>query len=125
MTNKPHPVRKMLPLVAVLAATMAATVSSANAISRIQTTKNDCSAIRSTLIREGAAILRYTSKRGLPLYDRYVSSSLLCESPSVGVWARVPARDTNACRVIRCDPHGGGDDDDGLLNFRPLLQLRP
>jgi len=124
MTRKSQSIRKMLPIAAVLAVTMAAAVSSANAISRVQTAKNDCSAIRATLIREGAAILRYTSKRGLPLYDRYVSSSLLCESPSVGVWASVPARDTKSCRVIRCDPHGRDDDDGGILNFRPLLQLR-
>jgi hypothetical protein len=123
MTDNFKPIRRMLPIAAVLAATLAAAASPAHAISRIETTKNNCSTIRATLIREGAAILRYTSKRGLPIYDRYVSSSLMCESPSVGVWARVPARDTNACRVIRCDSHAA-DDDDGLLNFRPLLQLR-
>lgn len=114
--------RTILPIAAVLAATLAVGTAPAQAISRVETTKTDCNAIRATLIREGAAILRYTSKRGLPIYDRYVSSSLMCESPSVGVWARVPARDTNSCRVIRCDPHAA-DDDDGLLNFRPLLRL--
>ncbi len=124
MSKTLKPIRTMLPIAALLATTLAATVAPANAISRIETTKNDCSTIRSTLIREGAAILRYTSKRGLPLYDRYVSSSLMCQSPSVGVWARVPARDTNSCRVIRCDPNGR-DDDDGLLNFRPLLRITP
>tara|TARA_R110002012_G_scaffold57941_16_gene150213 strand:- start:36109 stop:36510 length:402 start_codon:yes stop_codon:yes gene_type:complete len=110
-------------LPATLVAVLAATAGPAGAITRVETTKHDCSAIRATLIREGAAILRYTSKRGLPLYDRYVSSSLMCESPSVGAWARVPARDTKSCRVIRCDPHGA-DDDGGLLNFAPLLQIK-
>lgn len=118
------PIRNMLPAAVIVAATLAAAAGPAHAISRIETTKTDCSTIRATLIREGAAILKYTSKRGLPIYDRYVSSSLLCESPSVGVWARVPARDTNSCRVIRCDPHAA-DDDDVLLNFRPLLRLKP
>ena len=117
------PAWKILPAIAVFAASLAAGSAPANAISRIETTKTSCSAIRSALIREGAAILRYTSKRGLPIYDRYVSSSLMCESPSVGVWARVPARDTNSCRVIRCDPHAMDYDDDSLLNFRPLLRL--
>ena len=116
------PARTILPIAAALAALFAVGTAPAQAISRIETTKTDCSTIRATLIREGAAILRYTSKRGLPIYDRYVSSSLMCESPSIGVWARVPARDTNSCRVIRCDPHAA-DDDDGLLNFRPLLRL--
>jgi len=123
MTETFKPIRMVFPAAVVFAAALAATTGPANAISRIETMKNDCSTIRGTLIREGAAILRYTSKRGLPIYDRYVSSSLLCESPSVGVWARVPARDTNSCRVIRCDPHAG-DDEDGLLNFRPLLRLK-
>jgi len=122
MTEKSRSIRNIFSIAAVLAATLAATAGPANAISRVETTKNDCSSIRATLIREGAAILRYTSKRGLPIYDRYVSSSLMCESPSIGVWARVPARDTKSCRVIRCDPHAG-DDDDGLLNFRPLLRI--
>jgi hypothetical protein len=116
------PARTILPIAAALAAILTVGTAPAQAISRVETTKTDCSAIRATLIREGAAILRYTSKRGLPIYDRYVSSSLMCESPSIGVWARVPARDTNSCRVIRCDPHAA-DDDDGLLNFRPLLRL--
>ncbi|MEM5473260.1 hypothetical protein WNZ14_16135 [Hoeflea sp. AS60] len=123
MTKTTKPIRTMLPIATLLAATLAASISPANAISRIETTKTDCSAIRATLMREGAAILRYKSKRGLPLYDRYVSSSLMCQSPSVGAWARVPARDTNSCRVIRCDPHGRDDDENGLLNFRPLLRI--
>lgn len=110
-------------LPATLIAVFAATAGPAGAITRVETTQHDCSAIRGTLIREGAAILRYTSKRGLPLYDRYVSSSLMCDSPSVGAWARVPARDTNSCRVIRCNPHGA-DDDNGLLDFKPLLRIR-
>lgn len=94
----------------------------ATAISRVETTKTDCAAIRGVLVREGAAILRYTSKKGLPIYDRYVSSSLSCPSFEVGVWASVPARDTKACRVIACraDTH---DSDDGFFNSRPLLRI--
>lgn len=125
MTQTSNPIRRMLPVTAMLAAMLASSIGTAHAISRIETTKTDCSAIRSVLLRDGAAILRYTSKRGLPLYDRYVASSLMCESPSIGVWARVPAHDTNSCRVIRCDPHAA-DDDDGIFGgFRPLLQIRP
>ena len=124
MSKKPSPISTRLPIAFVLAATLASGIGAAHAISRIETTRTDCSAIRSALVREGAAILRYTSRRGLPIYDRYVSSSLMCEGPSIGVWASVPARDTNSCRVIRCDPNAS-DDDDGLLRgFRPLLQIR-
>ncbi|MDF1607114.1 hypothetical protein PZ897_02885 [Hoeflea sp. YIM 152468] len=115
-------INSTLPVAAAIAGFMAVS-GPAQAISRIETTETDCSAIRSALINEGAAILRYTSKRGLPIYDRYVSSSLMCQSPSVGVWASVPARDTNSCRVIACDANASDDDD--LTRFRPLLRLTP
>ncbi|WP_291001487.1 hypothetical protein [Hoeflea sp.] len=111
-----------LPVAALLGVMLAATSGPANAISRIETTKTQCSAIRAALIREGAAILRHTSKRGLPIYDRYVSSSRLCPGNTVGVWATVPARDTNACRVIACDATPIDDDDD-IFRFRPLLRI--
>lgn len=102
---------------------MVATTTPASAISRVETTRTDCAAIRATLIKEGAAILRYTSKNGLPIYDRYVSSSLMCQSPEIGVWASVPARDTSSCRVIACDANASDDDD--LVRFRPLLRITP
>lgn len=122
MTENSKSIRNTLSFAAVLAATLAATGNAAHSVSRIETTRTDCSDIRATLVREGAAILRYTSRKGLPIYDRYVSSSLMCESPAVGVWASVPARDTDSCRVIRCDPNAA--DDDGILfNFRPLLRI--
>ncbi|WP_244447136.1 hypothetical protein [Hoeflea sp. BAL378] len=93
----------------------------AHAISRIETTSTQCSAIRAALVREGEAILRHTSKRGLPIYDRYVSSSLLCPGNTIGVWASVPARDTNACRVIACDANAS--EDDTFFRTRPLLRI--
>lgn len=123
MTEKSETICNTLSIAVVLAAALIASAGSANAISRIETTKTDCSTIRATLLREGAAILRHTSKRGLPIYDRYVSSSLLCESPSVGVWASVPARDTGSCRVIACDANASDDDD--MIRFRPLLRITP
>lgn len=121
MTEESKPIRTPLSVAAVLAVALAAIAGPANAISRIETTATDCSDIRASLIREGAAILRYTSKRGLPIYDRYVSSSLMCSSPSVGVWASVPARDTNSCRVIACDANASDEDD--MIRFRPLLRI--
>lgn len=112
---------RTVPSAAVLAAGVIAGMAPASAISRIETTGTDCSAIRSTLVREGAAILRHTSKKGLPIYDRYVSSSLQCPGNSVGVWASVPARDTKSCRVIACDPNASFDDD--FFRSRPLLRI--
>jgi hypothetical protein len=115
-------VRAGLMAVAILAVTASLTASvPAMAISRVETTRTDCAAIRGVLVSEGAAILRYTSKKGLPIYDRYVSSSLLCQSHEVGVWASVPARDTNSCRVIACRADVN-DYDDGF-RFRPLLRI--
>ena len=54
MTETFKPILKMLPAAVVIAATLAAAAGPAHAISRIETTKTDCSAIRATLIREGA-----------------------------------------------------------------------
>ena len=125
MRQETNLTRSMFLSAAALVAMLSATIAPASAISRIETTKNNCSDIRATLIHEGEAILRHTSKRGLPIYDRYVSSSLMCSNPAFGVWASVPARDTNSCRVIRCDPNAADFDDDGMFNFRPLLRLRP
>ena len=122
MLRKTEATRRRLQIATVAALVLGALTTNTNAINRTETTRTDCGAIRATLIQEGAAILRHTSERGLPIYDRYVSSSLMCESPSVGVWARVPARDTKSCRVIRCDPHAA-DHNDGLLNFRPMLRI--
>ncbi|OCW56747.1 hypothetical protein [Hoeflea olei] len=90
------------------------------AISRIETTRTDCADIRATLMQEGAAVLRHTSKRGLPIYDRYVGSSLQCPGNSIGVWATVPARDTPTCRVIACDANASFDD---FMRMRPMLRI--
>jgi hypothetical protein len=120
-TRHAFPWLRTIPAAAVLAAGVIAGMAPASAISRIETTRTDCSAIRAVLVREGAAILRHTSKKGLPIYDRYVSSSLQCPGNSIGVWASVPARDTKSCRVIACDPNTSFDD--GFFRSRPLLRI--
>ena len=122
MTDPTRRILGTISAAAVVALTAVSSAVPANAITRVETTNSDCSAIRATLIREGEAILRHTSKRGLPIYDRYVSTSRLCQRPSVGVWARVPARDTKSCRVIRCNPTPS-DDENGLFTSRPLLRI--
>tara|TARA_R110002050_G_scaffold150519_4_gene277295 strand:+ start:7807 stop:8172 length:366 start_codon:yes stop_codon:yes gene_type:complete len=111
---------KLLFVTALVVVTLAAASGPANAISRIETIKTDCNAIRAALVREGAVILRHTSRQGLPIYDRYVGSSLMCPGNSIGVWASVPARDTNACRVIACDANASDDD---MIRNRPLLRI--
>ncbi|EDQ33993.2 hypothetical protein HPDFL43_06050 [Hoeflea phototrophica DFL-43] len=76
----------------------------ASAISRIQTTGQSCAAIKQVLANEGAAILRYPSKRtpGITLYDRYVANANSCLQGEVTQRATVPAKDTNSCAVLRC-----------------------
>ena len=118
--SRPHFYSKALIVAAFVGLLTPVMNGPANAISRIETTKTDCSVIRATLIREGAAILRHTSKKGLPIYDRYVSSSQMCRALEIGVWASVPARDTRSCRVIACDVNGNDDD---FGRFRPLLRI--
>ncbi len=71
---------------------------------RVQTITKSCVSIQTTLIENGAAILRYPAKRNpsLTLYDRYVGDSRFCQSNEIGKWASVPAKDTRSCRVIAC-----------------------
>ncbi|WP_420409045.1 hypothetical protein [Hoeflea sp.] len=120
-TRQSPPFPCTIAVAALLAGGIITAAAPASAISRIETTRTDCSAIRATLVREGAAILRHTSKKGLPIYDRYVSSSLQCPGNSVGVWASVPARDTRSCRIIACDANRSFDDD--LIRSRPILRI--
>ncbi len=77
----------------------------AHAISRYQSTSMTCDAIRAAVSREGAAILRYESKRvkGLPLYGRYVRDRGQCRMDEYAKRQFVPARDTDRCPVLACE----------------------
>jgi hypothetical protein len=77
----------------------------AHAIDRINTSKASCATIQNTLLDDGAAILRYPSKRNpsLTLYDRYVGDSRYCPLDEIGKWTSVPTKDTRSCRVIACE----------------------
>jgi hypothetical protein len=83
----------------------------AQAAPRVQTMNKSCASIQSTLVTNGAAILRYPSKRNpsLTLYDRYVGDSRFCQSNEIGKWASVPAKDTGTCRVIACERYEPSD----------------
>ena len=87
------------------ALTMVMASSEAYAISRYQSTSMSCGQVRAALQREGAAILRWQSKRvaGLPLYNRYVANSRFCRSDERAVTATVPTRDDDACWVRKCE----------------------
>jgi hypothetical protein len=76
----------------------------AQAISRHDPTRMSCSQVRATIANEGAVILRYRSPRtpGLPLYDRYVSTSRFCEQGEVRSRAFVPSADRQSGQVFKC-----------------------
>lgn len=80
------------------------TISDAAAESRYQTMRMGCDEVRSVLRQEGAAILRWQSKRvsNLPLYGRYVSNRRYCKLDEVAEYATVPTSDRRACPVRKC-----------------------
>jgi hypothetical protein len=83
----------------------------ASAIERVNTNKLSCVKVQTKLIQNGAAILRYPSKRNpsLTLYDRYVGDSRYCPLDEIGKWTSVPAKDTRSCRVIACEKYQPSD----------------
>ena len=88
--------------------------SQAQAISRHHSQQLSCERIHELIRAEGAAILRYTSKRvaGLPLYDRYVRHDGYCGFGQYAKAVSVPARDTPSCPVFKCEQKTY---DDGLF----------
>lgn len=83
--------------------------SSSHAISRYNIGGKSCGEVQSIIAREGAVILRYRSKRGLPLYDRYVAGSRYCVSNEISVLVTVPTRDNKSCRVYRCRAYSSSE----------------
>lgn len=75
----------------------------AHAVSRYNPTQMSCDRVQSTVNRQGAVILRYTSPRsGVPLYDRYVRDSRFCAPGQVRTRAFVPTADAQSCPVYNC-----------------------
>ncbi len=74
------------------------------AINRYNIQSMSCSKVQAIIQREGAAILRYPSKRvaGMTLYDRYVRNGLFCDPGQHAERAFVPTRDNPSCWVWNC-----------------------
>lgn len=91
-------------------AVLALSATAAHAISRYDTKRLSCSRIQAILKSEGTAILRYPSPRNssITLYDTYVARGGYCPTGGYSSSATVPASDTNACRVYRCNKKRGG-----------------
>jgi hypothetical protein len=74
----------------------------ASAISRYDVDNMSCSRVKAILKAEGAAILRYRSKRtGMVLYGRYVQSRSWCQHSETTDFASVPTAD-GSCSVKKC-----------------------
>jgi hypothetical protein len=107
----------LLKTISIAGVLLAALALPANAIERVNTSKLSCLGVQTKLIQNGAAILRYPSKRNssLTLYDRYVGDSRFCPTDQIGKWASVPAKDTGSCRVIACERF----DPEDFFPFKP------
>lgn len=84
--------------------TLAISASAAHAISRHNSTSLTCDRIHAIIEAEGAAIMRYKSRKnpGLTLYDRYVSNGSFCDTEKYPITVGIPAADTQQCIVYRC-----------------------
>ena len=76
----------------------------AYAATRYDVQAMSCEHAQSVVNSQGAAILRYSSPRGLPLYDRYVAGAGFCNSGEYARSAWVPTSDTASCPVLICEP---------------------
>jgi len=72
------------------------------AISRLSPLSMSCEQARAAVHSEGSVIFRWTSPRGLPIYDRYVRNSRFCEAHEYAAWKGIPTRDTKSCQVLNC-----------------------
>ncbi|MEX0347463.1 MAG: hypothetical protein AB3N20_21250 [Rhizobiaceae bacterium] len=91
---------------------LAVTSTSAEAISRYNSTSMSCSKAKAIVRSQGAVIFRYPSRRNpsLTLYDRFVAHGGLCAFGETAAPKSVPTRSGN-CRLIAClqrnDGRGG------------------
>lgn len=77
----------------------------ARAISRFSSDRMSCARVQQRIVSNGAAIVSYTSRRGNPLYDRFVRNAQFCQLGEVTEYAYITAADTNSCPVLRCEEY--------------------
>jgi hypothetical protein len=85
-----------------LAAAIILTASPSFAISRLNPLSMTCEGARAAVHSQGAVIFKWTSPRGLPLYDRFVRNSRLCDASEYAEWKNIPTRDDKRCPVLNC-----------------------
>lgn len=74
----------------------------AQAISRYNSTSMSCNKIKATVRREGAVILRWQGRSGVPRYGRFVANNAFCEASTRAEWSYVPSSDKKSCAVYEC-----------------------
>ncbi len=79
------------------------------AISRRNIAGMSCDSVQALVQSEGAVLLQYRSKSGLPLYDRYVVDRSYCGPAEVTNRTSVPTTDRKACPVRNCIPFSISD----------------
>jgi hypothetical protein len=72
------------------------------AISRLNPLQMTCVNARAVVHQQGAVIFRWTSPRGLPLYDRFVRNNRYCDVNQYAEWKDIPTRDDPACPLLNC-----------------------
>lgn len=85
-----------------LAAALFLAASPSLAISRYNPMSMTCQSARAAIHNQGAVIFRWTSPRGLPLYDRYVRNSRYCDANEYAEWKNIPTKDDRSCPVLNC-----------------------
>jgi hypothetical protein len=89
---------------------VSAMTTPALAINRYNSMSYTCSQARALVGRERAVILRYTGRNNLPIYDRFVSDSALCDTGFYADRTYIPTKDSNSCPVSNCVPSSNDDD---------------
>lgn len=95
--------RPTLPAILTLLSFGLSPATPAGAISRYTSTGLTCSEVQARIAEEGAVILRYSGRQGIPLYDRYVASGRQCSYGEFAKAATVPTADRQNCPVRHCE----------------------
>src|SRR5262245_36282303 len=82
----------------------------AQAISRYNSTSMSCNKVKATVRREGAVILRWQGRSGVPRYGRFVAHNGFCDSGMRAEWSYVPSSDRKSCAVYECKYWDPDDD---------------
>lgn len=76
--------------------------SPALAISRYNSTDRTCADVQQIISSEKAVLLRYPSRSGNILYDRYVAGREQCDAGAYAASTYVPTKDNPSCPVHNC-----------------------